>query len=66
MSPGDKSLMRICAFFAAMLLFGIAAWFIVDPVDLRSWIDHYLLAPLIGAFAALMLILVLWERLSKR
>jgi len=62
----DKELMRIGAFYVIVLLFGISAWFILDPIDLRSQIDRFLLVPLITAFAAGVLALLLWERLFKR
>jgi hypothetical protein len=39
---------------------------LLDPVDLHSQIDHYVVAPLLIAINSVLLIALLWRRLFKR
>jgi len=71
MDPSEKKRLWLGGLgFVILLLFGIWGWFTIEPVDLHSQIDYYLVVPLIIAFAAVMLIVWLiallslyWERL---
>ena len=50
-------------FLVFLLLLGIHSWYSIDPIDLHSQIEHYILAPLLIAFAVGMLALLLWLQL---
>jgi len=47
------------AFLLFLLLLGVYSWYAIAPVDLPTRIEHYVLAPLLIAFALVMLLL-LW------
>jgi hypothetical protein len=48
-----------CVGFVVLLLLGICGWFTIEPADLHSQINRYLVVPVIIAFAAVGLIVVL-------
>ena len=53
------------AFLVFLALLGVYSWYAIAPVDLHSRIEHYVLAPLLIAFALVMLLL-LWARSYDR
>jgi hypothetical protein len=54
------------AFLLFLLLLGVYSWYAIDPVDLCSQIEHYILAPALIAIAVGMLALFLWTGLYNR
>jgi hypothetical protein len=55
-----------CVFLVCLLVLGIYSWYSIDPVDLHTKIEHYILAPLLIVFAVGMLVSLLWIRLYNR
>ena len=49
----------ITVFLVFLLLLGIHSWYSIDPIDLHSQIERYILAPLLIAFAVGMLVFLL-------
>jgi len=47
------------AFLVFLALLGVYSWYAIEPVDLHTRIEHYILAPLLIVFA-LVILLLLW------